>query len=343
MTQHSRSLIGAQTRIEGSIAFAGTLQTDGHIEGDVTCQSDGDGVVVVGRSGHIAGSITARQVVVGGAVSGNVTAGDTIEVHDAARVSGDLSYRGLVVMPGSTIDGRLTPLAGAVPVPSPRSLALAPAAVPSEAAAGSGGLLRRPAALVAGLFLAALLAWFFWPKGMPREDSGAASAVPVESPTPVAPVVKAEPVERPPAVEPPPAVPAVIAPPAAVQAQAPVPPPASPVPVPASPPQQPAPPASERVTTIRGESADKAADIIYIVAQDAAVLARKKRQADGSGTTIELPAGAKKRLPVARDEILRVVDGERLEIFYQGKKVMPASFRGGAWLEFVPADAEGRR
>ena len=345
MTQHSRSLIGAQTRIEGSIAFTGTLQTDGRIDGDVSCKSPADGVVVVGRSGHIAGSIIARQVVVGGEVSGNVSADGNIEIHDGARVNGDISYRGLEVMPGSSIEGRLIPMSGAADQPSPRPSAPAPS-LPAFEAAGAVAPSRRPQLIAVGVAVVGLLAWFFWPQGSGRQDPVPPVPSPVtvnEPPTPAAPVERTEAMERPAVATPVPAAAAVEPAPVAVPAPTSAPPvPAqtqpSPAAVPVAAPPAPLPAASERVTTIRGDSADKAADMVYIVAQDAAIVARKKRNAAGDGTAIDMPAGSKKRLPIARDEILRVVEGERLEIFYQGRKVMPGSFRGGAWLEFVPAD-----
>ena len=92
---------------------------------------------------------------------------------------------------------------------------------------------------------------------------------------------------------------------------------------------------------MRGDSADKPADLVYVVAHEASVLFKKKRLEEGNGNRIELPAGTKRRIMIAADDLLRVAEGEKLEMFFQGRRVMPVTFRGGAWLEFVPAAESG--
>ena len=85
---------------------------------------------------------------------------------------------------------------------------------------------------------------------------------------------------------------------------------------------------------VQGESATKPADIVFVLANEAGALFKKKRNDHGNGLRIDLAQGDKKRITIAPDEIIRVTEGQGLEIFYQGRKVLANA--GGAWLSFVP-------
>ena len=96
----SFSVIGADAVISGDVATSQNLQVDGRIDGDVRC-----GVLHLGQSGAIAGSIVAEEARLGGLVEGKVEAGLLI-LEVSARVTGDISYETLRIEGGARVDGR---------------------------------------------------------------------------------------------------------------------------------------------------------------------------------------------------------------------------------------------
>src|SRR5205085_8594597 len=64
------SVLDAQLSVRGDIETEGTLRVDGHLEGSIR-RAD---IVVIGTGATVVGDISAREVIVGGSVQGNVTA-----------------------------------------------------------------------------------------------------------------------------------------------------------------------------------------------------------------------------------------------------------------------------
>ncbi|HVM32308.1 MAG TPA: polymer-forming cytoskeletal protein [bacterium] len=95
------TIIGADASLRGSYNSKHSIRVDGEIYGNVVSE---DGVIL-GPKGLIRGNVTARTVVVGGKVKGNITAFQRLELQATARVEGDLSTPSLMIEEGAQFEG----------------------------------------------------------------------------------------------------------------------------------------------------------------------------------------------------------------------------------------------
>lgn len=115
-----QSVISSEVEITGTIKSSGSIRIDGKLEGELHCTGD----AVVGKSAQIKGNIVVTSATVEGAVQGNITAKDRIEMKSSARVTGDIRAKRLSVEDGVTFVGRSevnpsgSPLSGVAPVMS---------------------------------------------------------------------------------------------------------------------------------------------------------------------------------------------------------------------------------
>jgi cytoskeletal protein CcmA (bactofilin family) len=109
------TLIGAQTRINGDVEFAGGLHLDGYINGSVKGQLSADTFLSVSESGCIEGSVIAPSVILNGIVKGDIEAGDRVELGAKARVLGNVHYTIIETAVGAQINGKLVHRANSGP------------------------------------------------------------------------------------------------------------------------------------------------------------------------------------------------------------------------------------
>lgn len=101
------TLIGAETRIEGSISFTGGLRVDGEVNGNVIAAPGKPSTVVLSEHGHIKGEISATHLMLGGVVEGSVHSAEYLELQSKAKVTGDVQYKTLEIQLGAIVKGRL--------------------------------------------------------------------------------------------------------------------------------------------------------------------------------------------------------------------------------------------
>jgi cytoskeletal protein CcmA (bactofilin family) len=348
-------------RIDGHFDFAGSVRIHGTVCGDVTGTGDPEAKAVVAESGTVVGTIRAANIVVQGRVDGPMVSDRTIEVFPSGRCTGGAQYNALSVQEGGVIDGMLQ-LASSIDVARPRKSARGAIARPRQDTAGGATLVSEdvttapsdtPATLPA-LRPAGTIA----PTRRPRVALWVASTVVVilvavwalrgpkkPEPEPLR-IVAPLPAEQP--ATSPPAQPSTL--PLPSQAVASGPATATPASKPPTPPSMAAtaPPKSQvaspraddsagRIVSIEGANADKPAGAFFVLTREATVILRKKRSDPGDGMRLEIARGRNISLQVARDEIVRVASGRDIEVFYQGRRVPPASIEAGSWLSFVPA------
>jgi len=104
---HFDSLIGRGTVSVGDIVFAGVLRIDGDLKGNVSCSGNEGGTLVVSESGKVEGKIDVPRVVIHGSVAGPVRASEHVELLPGARVTGDVSYKSIVIHAGAIVTGGL--------------------------------------------------------------------------------------------------------------------------------------------------------------------------------------------------------------------------------------------
>ena len=95
------SIISEGFAFTGDIVSSGTLHIDGEITGTVKVD-----VITIGQNGAVDGSIECVQLLVKGALKGTAECQD-LQIESAARINGTVSYRGISVQRGATIQGEL--------------------------------------------------------------------------------------------------------------------------------------------------------------------------------------------------------------------------------------------
>jgi cytoskeletal protein CcmA (bactofilin family) len=97
------SVLDAQLTVTGDLATAGSLRLDGRMEGTVR-QAD---TVVLGVGAAMTGDVHAREVIVGGTLTGNVFASERVELQATAIVTGDVTTVSVLVQEGGVVNGRV--------------------------------------------------------------------------------------------------------------------------------------------------------------------------------------------------------------------------------------------
>jgi cytoskeletal protein CcmA (bactofilin family) len=95
-------MIGEESRFRGDISVSGSARIDGEFEGSLVATES----VIIGKCGVVRADVQARDMVVAGAVAGNLMAHDRVELHAGARVDGDIETRTLIVDEGVTFNGK---------------------------------------------------------------------------------------------------------------------------------------------------------------------------------------------------------------------------------------------
>jgi cytoskeletal protein CcmA (bactofilin family) len=104
--------IAPSTKIVGTISGQGSYVFCGTVEGDC----DIDGPLTLAESGHWKGVLKATDIIVAGAVEGDVVARQRVEISGTARVSGSLSGNSIAVAEGAVIEGEIKVTSGEPPV-----------------------------------------------------------------------------------------------------------------------------------------------------------------------------------------------------------------------------------
>ncbi len=100
------TLIGQNTEIRGDVHFTGGLHIDGRVKGNVLADDDGS-VLSLSERGEIVGEVRVPNVVLNGAVNGDVYAAHHIELAAKARVTGNVYYKIIEMARGAEVNGNL--------------------------------------------------------------------------------------------------------------------------------------------------------------------------------------------------------------------------------------------
>jgi len=100
-------LIGAGTRVEGSVIFSGGLRVDGQVKGNIIAENDKPGTLVISEQAQVEGEIRVPHVVINGVVNGPVNSTEYVELQAKANVTGDVYYNTLEMQLGAVVQGRL--------------------------------------------------------------------------------------------------------------------------------------------------------------------------------------------------------------------------------------------
>jgi cytoskeletal protein CcmA (bactofilin family) len=94
--------VGNGTTLTGEANFKGMLRVDGHLSGQV--KSEG-GTLIVGNNGQVDADIEVAIATIHGAVNGDITASQRLELGRAAKVNGNITTPSLVIEQGAVFEG----------------------------------------------------------------------------------------------------------------------------------------------------------------------------------------------------------------------------------------------
>ena len=97
------SVFDSHISISGDLETDGALRIDGRLEGTIH-RAD---LIVVGQGATVVGDITAREVIVGGAVTGSIFAAQRTELQSTGIVAGDIRSAAILIHEGGVVQGRL--------------------------------------------------------------------------------------------------------------------------------------------------------------------------------------------------------------------------------------------
>ena len=95
------SFIGNNSHFNGDVNTKGTLRIDGTMEGNVNADW-----VILGEKATLKGSISARGIIVGGKVEGNLKAKEIVEIKSKGTISGDVVTNKLSIVEGALFNGK---------------------------------------------------------------------------------------------------------------------------------------------------------------------------------------------------------------------------------------------
>jgi len=132
-------VIGKSVMIKGQIFSREDLTIDGEIDGSVELQEHR---LTVGPHGKLQAGVKAREIIVLGAIHGNVDASDKIDIRKDAKLVGDIKTARIVIEDGAYFKGSIDivrpesakPAAPVAPV-APKPAATAASSSASAAAA----------------------------------------------------------------------------------------------------------------------------------------------------------------------------------------------------------------
>jgi cytoskeletal protein CcmA (bactofilin family) len=119
------SVIDEHMTIAGDLATDGTVRVDGRIEGSLH-RTD---TMIIGDGASVVGNVEAREVVIGGEITGNLRASGRVEVQPSGIVRGDIHAPAVLLAEGGTVHGHVIvrPLdTEAMPIEGARRLVLTP-------------------------------------------------------------------------------------------------------------------------------------------------------------------------------------------------------------------------
>ena len=96
--------LGKSLVIKGVLSGSEDLTLCGHVEGSITLP---DHQLTISSHAHIKAEIAAKTVVIMGAITGNVTAGEKVEIQATGSVTGDVVSPLLVIADGGGLCGKV--------------------------------------------------------------------------------------------------------------------------------------------------------------------------------------------------------------------------------------------
>lgn len=97
------SIIGPGMRVDGDCTADGTLRVEGYIKGTVRAGK----AVVVSKDGVVEGDILTQDAIIGGKVTGTVSAESRLELQATCQIQGEIRARRIKLDEGGQVNGNV--------------------------------------------------------------------------------------------------------------------------------------------------------------------------------------------------------------------------------------------
>jgi cytoskeletal protein CcmA (bactofilin family) len=101
--QSISTLISEGCILDGNLKAPAFARIDGQVTGDVMIEEG----LIIGEKGSIRGNVTTKELVVYGAITGDVQA-TSLEIRSTGKITGDIRTQTLGVEQGAVYDGNLS-------------------------------------------------------------------------------------------------------------------------------------------------------------------------------------------------------------------------------------------
>lgn len=109
------SIIAPGMKVVGDCTTDGTLRIEGTIKGTVKAGK----AVVVGKDGLVDGHVHTQDAVIGGRITGSLTAASRLELQATAQVDGEVRARRMQLEEGAVLNGKVSMGEKAAASPAP--------------------------------------------------------------------------------------------------------------------------------------------------------------------------------------------------------------------------------
>ena len=96
--------IGETIYVKGQLSATEDIMVAGRVEGEIQLQEH---VLTVETTAKLNAEVLAKSVIVGGAVCGDIVAGDSIALQNTASVSGKIAAPRIAISDGADFNGRV--------------------------------------------------------------------------------------------------------------------------------------------------------------------------------------------------------------------------------------------
>ncbi|MDR0826728.1 MAG: polymer-forming cytoskeletal protein [Desulfovibrio sp.] len=97
------AFLGSGTEYQGRLTFKGTVRVDCRFIGEIVS----DGKLILGKEAFFEGTVTVKELVVHGVLTGEAVVGKRTVLHQDAKVTGTLNTPILVMEEGANLQGDL--------------------------------------------------------------------------------------------------------------------------------------------------------------------------------------------------------------------------------------------
>ena len=98
-----RTVLPTGCSVEGKLVCSGPTRLDGGVNGELVA----DDVLIIDTNASVVANLNVRELVVRGAVKGNVTALDRVCLSETATIEGDIEAPSISIADGAQVKGKV--------------------------------------------------------------------------------------------------------------------------------------------------------------------------------------------------------------------------------------------